>query len=99
MKPKWSWSHWEEERKSNSNCSLSFKYSGLVIGTKNEYKHKRKYQLYATLAEELTQNQINNYDPYDLSRRIECIELESINKSDEISNDLKRSNMQWIGRD
>ena len=46
----------------------------------------------------MTQNQTNNYDSSDLSRHIESIELESSNESDEISDDLERSNMQWIVR-
>ena len=52
---------------------------------------RRSINSFVTLAEELTQNQTNNYDPNDLSRRIECIELKSSYENDKISDDLEKT--------
>ena len=70
---------WEEEQKRNLSYSLSSQHSVLVIDMKSKYINKTREQIAVTLLEELTQNQTNNHDAFELSRRLECISLSSSN--------------------
>ena len=72
---------WEEEQKRNLSYSLTSQHSGLVIDMKSEYRHKTRDQLAVILLEELTQNQTNNHDDFELSRRLKCISLSSSNEA------------------